>query len=208
VNLAVDRAGNLLVISYAGSGSVYVAPPNGPATLLKSQPVAARPGASFFLPVSDWHLNRDALAHPAAHFLSRDGTAVIPAGADFLNGATSWGVKSSPQIRSFSLAPASPGHTFYLTDESELTTWAATVAPDGSLQGFHLFANQGGEGVTEDSQGNVYIAAGQVYVYNWSGKLLETIAVPERPLQLALGGPAHKTLFIPARTALYCVRLR
>jgi sugar lactone lactonase YvrE len=120
----------------------------------------------------------------------------------------SWGVKSSPQIRSFGLAPAAPGQTFYVTDEAELTTWAAAVRADGGLDNFRLFANQGGEGVTSDARGNVYIAAGQVYVYNAKGKLIETIEVPERPLQVVCGGSDGKTLFIPARTSLYSVRLR
>jgi sugar lactone lactonase YvrE len=59
-----------------------------------------------------------------------------------------------------------------------------------------------------DSRGNVYLAAGQVYVYSPAGKLQETIEVPERPLQLVFGGADHKTLFIPARTSLYSVRMR
>ena len=59
-----------------------------------------------------------------------------------------------------------------------------------------------------DSKGNVLVAAGQIYVYTPARKLIETIEVPERPLQLVLGGADRKTLFIPARTSLYAVRLR
>ena len=59
-----------------------------------------------------------------------------------------------------------------------------------------------------DSRGDVYIAAGQVYVYNSVGKLIDTIEVPERPLQLVFGGADHRTLFVPARTSLYSVRTR
>ena len=59
-----------------------------------------------------------------------------------------------------------------------------------------------------DSRGNVYIAAGQVQVYNPAGKLIDTIEVPERPLQLVFGGADHRTLFVPARTSLYSVRTR
>ena len=124
----------------------------------------------------------------------------------------SWGVKSSPQIRSFGLAPAVPGQTFYVTDEAELTTWAADVNPDGSLNNFRLFAEQGGEGVAVDSRGNVYIAAGQIYVYNPAGKLIDTIEVPERPLQLVFGGADRRTLsslpalrFIPSARATRAV---
>jgi hypothetical protein len=160
------------------------------------------------LPVSDWHLNRDSLSHPAADFISPDGTAVLPAGRDFLDGVTSWGVESSPQIRSFGLEKATPGKPFYVTDESALRTWSADVNPDGSLKNFRLFAEQGGEGVTADSRGNVYIAAGQIHVYDAAGRPIGTIDVPERPLQLMFGGAGHRTLFIAARTSLYSVRMK
>ncbi|SPE59404.1 SMP-30/Gluconolaconase/LRE domain protein [Verrucomicrobia bacterium] len=208
VNLAIDRAGNLVVISYAGKGTVYTLRPGGDISLLKPEQVADRASTTYFLPVSDWRVNRPSLGHPVSHFLSPDGTAVLPAGMDFLEGAMSWGVKSSPQIRSFGLAPAAAGQIFYVTDEAELTTWAAGVGADGSLRDFRLFAERGGEGVVADERGNVFIAAGQIYVYTRTGRFIETIEMPERPLQLVLGGPDRKTLFVPARTSLYCVRLR
>jgi sugar lactone lactonase YvrE len=208
VNLAVDQAGHLLVVSYTGKGTVYTVQPGGGIAPLKPEAVAPRTGTTFFLPVSDWRVNRQSLAHPSAHFVSPDGATLLPAGADFLNGAMSWGVKSSPQIRSFGLAPALAGRTFFLSDEAELSTWAAEVGPDGSLGNFRLFAEQGGEGVAVDGRGNVFVAAGQIYVYTPAGKLISTIDVPERPLQLVIGGPDRRTLFIPARTSLYSVRLR
>ena len=208
VNLAVDQAGNLMVISYAGRGVVYALNSSGKVTLLKPEAVAERSGKSLYLPVSDWRLNRDSLSHPVANFISPDRTTVLPAGEDFLNGATSWGVESSPQIRSFGLDKVVPGKPCYVTVESELRTWAADVNPAGSLKNFRLFAEQGGEGVTVDSRGNVYIAAGQIYVYDPAGKLIDTIEVPERPVQLVFGDADHKTLFIAARTSLYSVRMK
>jgi sugar lactone lactonase YvrE len=208
VNLAVDQADNLIVVSYAGNGVVYVLSPRGDIVPLPPGAVTNRPGKNFYLPVSDWHLNRDSLSHPAAHFISPDGTTVVPAGKDFLAGATSWGVKSSPPIRSFGLDRAGPGKPFYITDESALRTWVADVNTDGSLNNFRLFAERGGESVTTDSQGNVFIAAGQIYIYDPAGKLMDAIEVPERPVQLVFGGADHKTLFIAARTSLYSVRTR
>lgn len=208
VNLAVDTAGNVVVVSYAGKGVVYSVRPDGSVLPLESQPLAAKPGLRFVLPVSDWRLNRQSLSHPTAQFVSPDGTLVIPVGADFLGGAVSWGVKSSPQLRSFGLDSALPGKPFYVSDEAGLATWAAKVNPDGSLDDFRLFVEQGGEGVTLDSRGNVYVAAGQIYVYSPSAKLIDTIEVPERPLQMVFGGADRRTLFIPARTSLYSVRMR
>ena len=54
----------------------------------------------------------------------------------------------------------------------------------------------------------MYLAAGQVYVYNPAGKPIDAIEVPERPLQLVFGGKDGRTLFIAARTSLYAVRTR
>ena len=39
VNLAVDQAGNLMVISYAGDGAVYALAPGGKVTPLKPEPL-------------------------------------------------------------------------------------------------------------------------------------------------------------------------
>jgi hypothetical protein len=201
VNLAVDQAGDLM------DGVVYNVTPRGEILPLKPQPVSDAAGKCLHLPTSDWHLNQDSLSHPAAHFISPDGTTVLPAGQDFLDGATSWGVKSSPPIRSFGLGRASLDRPFYVTDESMLRTWAADVNADGSLRNFRLFAETGGESVTSDSRGNVYIAAGQIYVYDLSGKMIDTIEVPERPVQLVFGGVDHQTLFVCSRTTLYSIRM-
>ncbi len=208
VNLAVDQEGNLMVISYAGSGVVYALTASNQVVPLEPGPLIDGTGKNLYLPVSDWQLNRNSLSHPVADFISPDKTTVVPVGQDFLHAATSWGIKSSPQIRSFGLGPAKPGKPFYVSDESELRTWKAEVTPDGSLTNFQLFAEQGGESVSAGPDGNVYIAAGQIYVYNPAGKLIDTIAVPERPIQLVFGGADHRTLFVTARTSLYSLRIR
>ncbi len=98
--------------------------------------------------------------------------------------------------------------TLYVTEESGHLTFAADVGTDGSLQNFHLFTNRGGENVASDTKGNVYIADGQIYVYAPSGKWLDTIRVPERPIQLIFAGPDRQTLFIAARSSLYSIRMQ
>ena len=211
VNLAVDASGALVVVSYAGNGTVYPFAPGAHGyeiRVVPASPVVPRPRAAAALPAGDWRVNREALARPVAQYVSPDGTVYIPAGEDFVSGATSWGVKSSAQIRGFGLARARPGDRVYVTDEAAHTTLAGTLGADGSVPELTTFAYRGGEGVAVDAQGHVYIAAGQIYVYDASGRFLETIAVPERPLQLVFGGPDGRTLFVPARTALYAIRMR
>ena len=215
VNLAFDKAGDLIMASYSGNGTVYTFKPGSveeEVALLKPVPSAPRPGMTPVLAVGDWRLRLNPESgEPAARpyqYVSPDGTTFLSASQDFVSGAVSWGVKSADLLRSFSLSPAIPGKPFYLTEEAAVRTWSATVGPDGSLSNLKVFAEQGGEGVTVDQQGNVYIAAGQIYVYNPSGQLIDTIEVPERPLQVVFGGKDRRTLFIPARTSLYSVRAR
>jgi hypothetical protein len=214
VNLAFDTAGNLLVVSYAGNGTVYVQPTGGrdaePA-LLPPESAAPRPGSTVILPVGDWRLQRDAAGGLLArthHYLAPDGRSFVSATRGFVEGATSWGVKSSDLIRAFGLQRGRPGDRVYLTSEAEVATWSAVVGDDGGLSDLRLFVHQGGEGVATDAEGRVFVAAGDVQVYEPSGLLIETIRVPGRPTQVVFGGPDGRTLFLPARDALYSVRTR
>ncbi len=100
------------------------------------------------------------------------------------------------------------GKPFYLSDESGRKDLLGSDSEDGSISSPKLFAEQGGEGVAVDVEGNVYLAAGQVFVYNPSGTLIDTIRIPERPLQLLFGGSDGKTLYILTHATLYSVRTR
>jgi sugar lactone lactonase YvrE len=100
------------------------------------------------------------------------------------------------------------GDNFYLTDEEEEKTYVGEVGLDGTISNLKLFAEQGGEGLAVDEKGNIFLAAGQVYVYDPSGQLIDTIKVPERPSQLLFGGSDGRLLFILARSSLYAVQSR
>jgi sugar lactone lactonase YvrE len=71
-----------------------------------------------------------------------------------------------------------------------------------------VFADRGGISVVADSAGNVYIASGQVWIFNRAGREIGVLEVPERPGSLAFGGPDKHTLFIGARSSLYSIRTR
>lgn len=68
------------------------------------------------------------------------------------------------------------------------------------------FAPRGGTSVVTDTAGNVYVAAGQLYIYNPAGKQIGVVEIPERPGSLAFGGPDRKTLYIGARNSLFSIR--
>jgi hypothetical protein len=215
VQLAFDKAGDLMVISYDGDGTVYSFNPNSleeHITLLKPQPASPRPGMTEVLPVDDWRNERDFLkAVPVPkpyQYVSPDGSTFIPAGEDFVSGALYYGTKMADVLRAFGMAPAVFGHPFYTSDESEEKTYVSNVGPDSTLINTKLFVDQGGEGLAQDADGNVFIAAGQIYVYNPAGRLIDTIDVPERPIDLVFGGKDGRTLFILTHTSLYSVRTK
>ncbi|MBV8831018.1 MAG: SMP-30/gluconolactonase/LRE family protein, partial [Acidobacteriaceae bacterium] len=54
--------------------------------------------------------------------------------------------------------------------------------------------------------GNLYLASGQVFIYNKQREQIGTLEIPERPSSMAWGGPDGKTLFIGARSSLYAIR--
>jgi sugar lactone lactonase YvrE len=213
--LVFDRSGHLLVISSEGDGTVYALSPGAPAkeaTFLKAEPAVARPAMTAWLPINYWRNEHDfaqaILKAKPYQFVSPDRSVYIPAGEDFVSGALYYGAKTADVIRAFSLAPASAGRPFYISDESEQRTYRASVAPDGSLTHVELFAEQGGESVAQDAAGNVYIAAGQILVFDASGHAIDTLKVPERPIDLKFGGQDGKTLYILSHHALYSVRTR
>jgi hypothetical protein len=215
VQLAFDKSGNLLVISYQGEGTVYAFKPGADfdqLTLLKPEPSAPRPGMTPVLPVDYWRNENDFTGmvekRKPYQYVSPDRSTFIPAGEDFVTGELYYGSKIHDVLRAFGLAAMSVGQTVYVSDESEQKTYSATVGDDGALTNAKLFVDRGGESVAQDSEGNVYIAAGQIYVYSPSGKLIDTIDVPERPSQILFGGPDRKTLFIAARSSLYVLQMR
>jgi hypothetical protein len=164
------------------------------------------------LPVDYWRNENDFLqAVPVPkpyQYVSPDGSTFIPAGEDFVSGALYYGTKMADVLRAFALAPDIPGHPFYVSSESGEKTYVANIAQDGTLTNMKLFAERGGESVTQDADGNVFIAAGQIFVYNPSGQLIDTIDVPERPIDLIFGGKDGRTLYILSHTSLYSVRTK
>jgi gluconolactonase len=64
--------------------------------------------------------------------------------------------------------------------------------------------SSGGDGLTVDTAGNLYITTSLgLQVYAPSGKLLGIIECPEHPANVTFGGSENKTLYITARKGLY-----
>ncbi len=100
------------------------------------------------------------------------------------------------------------GRTLYVADIGARKTYRYMIQDDGSLSGKTLFCDMGSDGMTLDSQGNVYLTGRGVFVFNASGKQVQHIEVPESwTANVSFGGSDRQTLFITASRGLYAVKL-
>ena len=232
VNLAVDRSGRLLVQSSAGrDGSVYSIDPAKPDDIRAIETTAARAGgkATTLLPVNVWANGEFAdRIDPATYeyppiasffttklgeakpqeYRSPDGSVALPAFRVWNQGPDDHlGWRWSDTLDSYGFVGAVPGSRVTLTNASENLTYSGLVGAGGQVTDLKVVAPRGGESVARDASGNLYVANGQVFVYAPDGSLTRRIDVPERPLQLLLGGADRRTLYILAHHALYAMQL-
>lgn len=111
---------------------------------------------------------------PDSFFVAPDGCTVIPRQYDLL--------------RSSSLQPATPGGVIYQVDEFAHRVKRFNVDNQGFLSEPELFAERGEHGIATDHNGNVYIAEGNILVYDSDGQYLRTIHTPEGPNSLTCSG--------------------
>jgi sugar lactone lactonase YvrE len=198
----------------------------GKVTALASTSGPLRPGATLVLPVglhstlekltlllehkgyqyrvgSNTALRSGPIDEPEAYFYASnltpgDGKTALPA-------------MPVPMFRpvheSSQLEPFVPGQTRMIVSEDDEKTWSGTIGADYQMM-VKLFAERGGTSVVEDTAGNVYIASGEVYVYDRDGKAAGVLEVPERPGSLCFGGQDGRTLFIGARGSVYAVKVK
>ena len=102
------------------------------------------------------------------------------------------------------------GKTLYVADIGAGKTYRYDIAPDGSLTGKTLVAEHGSDGMTLDSEGNLYLTGNGVLVFDRAGRQIEQIQIPDEQwtANVSFGGKDRQTLFITASTGLYGVRMR
>ena len=104
---------------------------------------------------------------------------------------------------------------------------AYDLQPDGTVRNMRVFHNfypgRSADGMTVDSAGNIYAAAGLhrrrgtsetldtrcgIHVFSPAGKLLRFIPIPEDTItNCAFGGPDMKTLYVTAGKTLFKIRV-
>lgn len=101
------------------------------------------------------------------------------------------------------------GKTLYVADIGAGKTFAYDIQPDGALKNRREFCAMGSDGMTLDSEGNVYLTGKGVIVFDKSGVKLATIEVPEPwTANVCFGGKDKQTLFITASTGFYGLKMR
>ena len=232
INLAIDGSGNLLVLSSDGrNGTVYSFKPGSPDTEVKviaATPATERPATATVLPVNWWNngefkdqldlktyqfttlaemFARDMAQPKPQEYVSPDGSLALPAYRVFQQGPPDFrGLRFSDALDTYGFTTAKPGQRVFVVNSSENKTYSGLVGKHGAITDLRPFAGRGGESVTTDGEGRVYIANGQVFVYAPDGRELGRVDIPERPLQLVFGGPDRQTLFVLTHHALYAVR--
>ena len=113
----------------------------------------------------------------------------------------------SDMVRPNGVIGTPDGKILYVADHGAGKTYSYKINSDGTLSDKKLFAEQGSDGMTLDTYGNVYLTGKAVTIHNPSGELIGTIEVPQTPANVCFGKDT-KTLFITARKAFYSVRMQ
>jgi len=100
------------------------------------------------------------------------------------------------------------GKILYVADIGGQNTYKYDIQPDGSLANKTLFCQLGSDGMTIDSQGNIYLTGKGVTVFDSAGKQIEHIAIDAFwTANVCFGGKDRQTLFITAMKKLFGLRM-
>ncbi len=102
------------------------------------------------------------------------------------------------------------GKTLYVSDITARKTYSYTVKDDGTLADKKPFCDAGSDGMTIDSDGNVYTTNGSartgVSIFNKEGKLVDTIPISSG--NCCFGGKDGNILFICGNKEIYGVKMK
>lgn len=153
------------------------------------------PSGGIYFSDPNYNPNKE-VEHESVYYIEPSNRKVIRATEDL--------------VRPNGLIGSQDGLSLYITDHGDNKTWKYQVNTDGTLSNKELFAQLGGDGVTMDMEGRLYITNlpnSSVDVFDDNGSLILQIPIPEVPSNVAFGGIDNDELFITARTSLYKVKM-
>ncbi len=149
-----------------------------------------------FYPSSRWRSDFDeAVVYiPENSFVAPDGVTIIPETYDL--------------GRSVALSEAIPGKPLYVSKEINKTTVRLDVAQDGKLSNAQTLFPRGEYSTATDADGNLYVADGQIFVYDKNYNEIKRLSLEERPISIVMGGKNKETLFVTTHDSLYKIRIK
>ena len=101
------------------------------------------------------------------------------------------------------------GRWLYVADIEGGKIYRYSIGRDGRLSDRQLFTDQGCDGMTLDSRGNLYLAGKGVTIYNPQGLRIGHIPIPEPwSANVCFAGKDRDQLFVTASTAVYIVPMK
>lgn len=107
--------------------------------------------------------------------------------------------------------------TLYVIPSMEKEMWAYSIESPGKIGAGKVLcelrqpagtSNGGGDGLTIDTAGNLYITSALgLQVVSPEGRMLGSIRFPEQPANVTFGGADRRTLYVTARKSLYSVEM-
>ncbi len=105
--------------------------------------------------------------------------------------------------------------TLYVSSFVPKKIWAYDVASPGKTQNARMIAamddgpERGADGMTVDRAGNIYCAGPtDIWIWNPSGKLIDKIACPTKPINCTFGDQKMRTLYITGPGGLYSQQMK
>lgn len=98
------------------------------------------------------------------------------------------------------------GKFLYVADMNANKTYRYTIGTDAKLSDRQLILDQNSDGMTLDSNGNIYVTGKGVNIYKPTGEKIGHIEVPENWCgNICFGGKDRNKLFITASKSLYVI---
>lgn len=128
-------------------------------------------------------------------FVAPDGVTIIPNTFDLGRSVQLMGVSPSQS------------EAVYATHENPKITYRFDVDERGGLSKSSAFVKRGEYSNGCGPQGNLYLAEGQIFVFDKEGHEINRIKLDERVHSMAWGGKDKKELFVTTSTSLYRIKL-
>lgn len=188
-SIAPDKTVTVLVKDFNGKllngpNDVWIRPDGG---MYLTDPLYAR----------DWWKDREKTSQQPGkyvYFLTPDHKTLTPVVTDF----------NTPN----GIIGTADGKTLYCSDIAGRKTWQYVIHEDGTLGDKKLFANVGSDGMTIDSDGNIYTTGRTMGIWNKEGVQVDSIQLPKSSANVCFGGKDRQMLFICAGDSVYSLAMK